>query len=99
MFGQSRCGVAVVRERRGRCSCARLTTNVGRCTAGPADEQFRTATGRVAERAGSEMVDAFDLSALAVQPRLEVGLLVDSGAASLLDRPLDLWLGAIRARG
>lgn len=65
----------------------------------PADEQFRTATGRVAERAGSEMVDAFDLSALAVQPRLEVGLLVDSGAASLLDRPLDLWLGAIRARG
>lgn len=89
----------------------------------PAVEQFRAATGPVAERAGSEMVDAFDLSALAVQPRLEVGyilqcrhddrsvrippsrirhlvgLLVDSGAASLLDRPLDLWLDAIRARG
>ena len=28
-----------------------------------------------------------------------VGLLTDSGANSLLDRPLDVWLDAVRARG
>lgn len=28
-----------------------------------------------------------------------VGLLTDSGASSLLDRPLDVWLDAVRARG
>ncbi len=89
----------------------------------PAVDQFRATTGPIAARAGSEMVDAFDLSALADQPRLEVayilqcrhddrsvrvppstirhlvGLLADSGVASLLDRPIDVWLDAVRARG
>lgn len=38
----------------------------------PGVEMFRATTGPIARRAGSEMVDAFDLSSLEPQPRLEV---------------------------
>jgi integrase len=94
------------------------------CHRGKPDiDRFRATTGPVAARAGSETVDAFDLSALATQPRLEVayilqcrhddrsvrvppstirhlvGLLADSAAGSLLDRPLEAWFDAVRARG
>jgi integrase len=123
VFGRGRCGVT---------GCARTSWALQLCAAHhqrwtkhgkPAVEQFRATTGPIAIRAGSEMVDAFDLSALAIRPRLEVayvlqcrhdersvrvppsairhlvGLLVDSGANSLLERPLDSWFDAIRARG
>lgn len=123
MFGQGRCGVA---------GCARTSWALQLCArhhqrwarrGKPDIDHFRVTTGPVAARAGSEMVDAFDLSVLAVGPRLEVafvlqrrhddrsvrvppstirhlvGLLIDSGAGSLLDRPLDSWLDMIRARG
>ena len=89
----------------------------------PAVAEFRATTGPIDTRAGSDTVDAFDLSVLAIQPQLEVGyvlqcrhddrsvrvppstirhlvgLLADSGVASLLDRPLDVWLAAVRTRG
>jgi integrase len=123
VFGRGRCGVA---------GCARTAWARQLCAAHhqrwtqhgkPAVGQFRATTGPIAERAGSEMVDAFDLSALAARARLEVayvlqarhddrsvrvppstirhlvGLLTDSGADSLLDRPFEVWLDAIRARG
>jgi integrase len=123
VFGRGRCGVT---------GCARTSWALQMCAAHhnrwrqhgkPGVERFRASTGPIAERAGSEMVDAFDLSALAPQPRLEVGfilqrrhddrrvrvppstirhlvgLLADSGTNSLLDRPLDAWLAAVRARG
>lgn len=122
VFGRGRCGVA---------GCARTSWARQLCSAHhqrwtkhgkPALERFTATTGPVATRAGSEMVDAFDLSMLAPRPRLEVayvlqcrhddrrarvppstvrhlvGLLIDSGADSLLDRPLNDWLQAIRAR-
>lgn len=121
--GQGRCGVA---------DCERTSWAIQLCSAHhqrwtlggkPAVEHFRATTGPVALRAGSEMVDAFDLSELSARPRLEVayilqrrhddrsvrvppstirhliGLLNNSGATSLLDRPLDAWLDTIRARG
>jgi integrase len=123
VFGRGRCGVE---------GCARTSWALQLCSAHhqrwakhgkPDVEEFRATTGPVAIRAGSEMVDAFDLSALAAGPRLEiayilqcrhddrsvrvppstirhlVGLYEDSGAFSLLDRPLDAWLDTIRARG
>lgn len=123
VFGGGRCGVA---------RCARTSWAMQLCTAHhqrwtkhgkPAVEEFRATTGPITTRAGSERVDAFDLSLLATRPRLEVayivqcrhddravrvppstirhlvGLLVDSGVASLLDRPVDAWLDAIRSRG
>ncbi|MGH9244044.1 MAG: tyrosine-type recombinase/integrase [Acidimicrobiales bacterium] len=123
VFGRGRCGVA---------GCDRTAWTRQVCTGhyqrwchhGKTDiDRFRATTGPIAERPGSEMVDAFDLSGLATQPRLEVayvlqsrhddrrvrvppstirhlvGLLTDSGVASLLDRPLDDWLAAIAARG
>ena len=85
-------------------------------------DEFRSSTGPVAERVGSSMVDAFDLRALAPQPRLEVAyvlqrrhddrsirvlpstvrhlvqLLEESGASSLLDRPLWRWLEVASVR-
>ena len=123
VFGRGRCGVA---------GCARTSWALQLCAAHhqrwsqhgkPAVEQFRATTGPIAARAGSEMVDAFDLSALGTRPRLEVayilqcrhddrsvrvppstirhlvGLFLDSGAESLLDRPLEVWLDAVRACG
>jgi hypothetical protein len=119
VFGRGRCGVA---------GCARTSWALQLCAAHhqrwakhgkPAIEAFRATTGPVAERAGSEMVDAFDLSTLGIRPRLEVayilqcrhddrgvrvppstirhlvGLLAGSGANSLLDRPLGIWLDAV----
>ena len=85
--------------------------------------EFKAGAAAVAVRAGSENVDGFDLSALAVGARLEVAyvlqcrhddrtvrvppstvrhlvaLLADSGAGSLLDRPLEHWLDEVRSRG
>lgn len=123
VFGRGRCGVS---------GCARTSWALQLCSAHhqrwdrqgrPDVAAFRATTGPVVVRAGSEMVDAFDLSALDTPARLEVayvlqrrhddrsvrvppstirhliGLFVDSGADSLLDRPLDAWLDAIRARG
>ncbi len=123
VFGRGCCGVAgCARTSWARQLCAghhqRWTKN-GR----PPVEEFRATTGPIVERAASAMVDAFDLSALALRPRLEigyilqcrhddrsvrvppstirhlVGLLADGGANSLLDRPLEIWLEAVRARG
>ncbi|WP_419554657.1 hypothetical protein [Candidatus Poriferisodalis sp.] len=123
VFGRGRCGVV----RCGRSAWAR-----GLCAAhhqrwashGKPDlGEFKAGAAAVAVRAGSENVDGFDLSALAVGPRLEVayvlgcrhddrtvrvppptvrhlvGLLADSGAGSLLDRPLQDWLDEVRSRG
>lgn len=123
VFGRGRCGVV---------GCERTAWARQLCSGHhqrwerrgrPDIDRFRATTGPVALRAGSEMVDAFDLSGLPTQSRLEVayvlqcrhddrnvrvppstirhlvGLLADSGAASLLDRPLDAWLDAVRARG
>lgn len=123
VFGRGRCGVA---------GCARTSWALQLCAAHhqrwvlhgkPDIDHFRAKTGPIAERAGSEMVDAFDLSVLAPQARLEVGyvlqcrhddrsvrvppstirhvvgLLTDSGASSLLDQPLGIWLDTIRAKG
>ena len=109
--------------RRGRCQLCAAHHQRWSQHGKPAVEQFVATTGPIAERAGSEMVDAFDLSVLAVRARLEAGyvlqrrhddrsvrvppstirhlvsLLTDSGASSLLDRPLEVWLDAIHARG
>lgn len=123
VFGRGCCGVA---------GCERTSWALQLCSAHhqrwvkhgkPAVDVFRASAGPVAIRAGSERVDAFDLSVLRTQPRLEVafilqrrhddrsvrvlpstirhlvGLLVDTDANSLLDRPLDAWLETIRARG
>jgi integrase len=123
VFGRGRCGVA---------GCVRTSWALQLCAAHhqrwtkhgkPPVEQFRASTGPIAVRAGSELVDAFDLSALDTRPRLEVAyvlqrrhddrsvrvppstirhlidLLADSRVDSLLERPLEDWLDAVRARG
>lgn len=123
VFGRGRCGVT---------DCARTAWARLLCVAhyqrwehhGKGDlAEFRATAGPVVERAGSAMVDAFDLRALAPRPRLEVAyvlqrrhddrsirvlpsairhlvqLLEDSAAHSLLDRPLDHWLGVASDRG
>ena len=83
--------------------------------------EFKESAAAVAVGAGSENVDGFDLSALAVGARMEVayvlqcrhddrtvrvppstvrhlvGLVADSGAGSLLDRPLEDWLDEVRS--
>ncbi len=122
VFGRGRCAVA---------GCDRTAWSRRICTAHynrwrhrgrPDMVEYRATTGPIAARGGPHMVDAFDLSALAHQPRLEVayilqcchddrrvrmppsvirhlvGLLAQSGVASLLERPLDHWLEAIAAR-
>ena len=122
VFGRGRCGVdGCQRTSWARRVCAahyQRWSLHGR----PDVEHFRATTGPIAPRSGSEMVDAFDVSGLATQPRLEVayilqcrhddrgvrvppsairhliGLLADTGAFSLLDQPLEVWLDAVRAR-
>lgn len=122
VFGRGRCGVGCARTSWALQLCAAHHQR-WRLHAKPDIDHFRAATGPVATRAGSEMVDAFDLSGLAARPRLEVGyvlqcrhddrrvrvppstirhlvgLLADTGADTLLDRPLDVWLDMVRARG
>ena len=123
VFGRGRCGVV----RCGRSAWARdlcsahhqRWANHGKPDLG----EFKAGAAAVAVRAGSENVDGFDLSALAVGARLEVayvlqcrhddrtvrvppsavrhlvGLLANSGAGSLLGRPLEHWLDEVRSRG
>ncbi len=73
VFGGGRCGAG---------DCARTSWALQLCAGHhqrwtklgkPPVDQFRATTGPIAIRAGSEMVDAFDLSGLALQARLEVG--------------------------
>ncbi len=123
VFGRGRCGVD---------GCARTSWALQLCAAHhqrwtkhgkPAVEEFRATAAPVAVRAGSEMVDAFDLSVLDARARLEVGyvlqcrhddrgvrvppstirhlvgLYVDGGARSLLERPVEAWLDAVRSGG
>ena len=123
VFGRGRCGVD---------GCARTSWALQMCAAHhqrwnqhgkPSVGHFRATTGPIAIRAGSEMVDAFDLSMLDARTRVEVayilqcrhddrrvrvppstirhlvGLLADSDARSLLERPVEAWLDAVRARG
>ena len=121
VFGRGRCEVA----RCGRSAWARdlCSAHHQRWTShGKPDlGEFKAGAAAVAVRAGSENVDGFNLSALAVGPRLEVAyvlqcrhddrtvrvspstvrhlvaLLADSGAGSLLDRPLEDWLDEVRS--
>jgi len=76
VFGRGRCDVA---------GCARTSWALQLCAAHhqrwrlhakPDIDHYRATTGPVATRAGSEMVDAFDLSALPAGPRLEVGYIL-----------------------
>lgn len=76
VFGQGRCGAE---------GCARTAWALQLCAAHhnrwrqhgkPAVEQFRASTGPIATRAGSEMVDAFDLSALGTRARLEIAYIL-----------------------
>ena len=123
VFGRGRCGPA---------GCGRSAWARDLCSAHhqrwanhakPGLGEFKAGAAAVAVRAGSENVDGFDLSALAVGARLEVayvlqcrhddravgvppstvrhlaGLLANSGAGSLLDRPLEDWLDEARSRG
>lgn len=123
VFGRGRCGVD---------GCARTSWARQLCAAHhqrwskhgkPEVGHFRETTEPIAIRAGSDMVDALDLSMLAARSRLEiayilqsrhddrsvrvppstirhiVGLYADSGAHSLLERPVEVWLDAVRARG
>jgi len=73
VFGRGRCGVA---------GCARTSWALQLCAAHhgrwrqhgqPDVDRFRATAGPIRTRAGSEMVDAFDLSALGARARLEVG--------------------------
>lgn len=73
VFGRGRCGVG---------GCERTSWALQLCAAHhqrwtkhgkPEVEHFRDTTGPIAVRAGSERVDAFDLSALDPRARLEVG--------------------------
>ena len=123
VFGRGRCGVAGCgRSAWARDLCAahhRRWANHGKPDLG----EFKAGAAAVAVRAGSENVDGFDLSALAVGARMEVAyvlqcrhddrtvrvppstvrhlvdLLANSGACSLLDRPLEHWLDEVRSRG
>ena len=72
VFGRGRCAVA---------GCERIAWSRRLCTAHynrwrhrdqPDLDTFAASTGPIVERAGSEMVDAFDLSSLEPQSRLEV---------------------------
>ena len=123
VFGRSRCEVVECgRSAWARDLCAahhRRWANHGKPDLG----EFKAGAAAVAVRAGSENVNGFDLSALAVTARLEVAyvlwcrhddrtvtvppstvrhliaLLADSGAGSLLDRPLEDWLDEVRSWG
>ena len=72
VFGRGPCGVA---------GCERTSWARRLCSAHhqrwtkhgkPDVDHYRSTTGPIAERAGSERVDTFDLSSLATRPRLEV---------------------------
>ncbi len=76
VFGRGRCAVA---------GCERTSWALRLCSAHhqrwtkhgkPDVDEFRASAGPVAIRAGSEMVDVFDLSELAPRPRLEVGYIL-----------------------
>ena len=76
VFGRGRCGVE---------GCARTSWARQLCAAHhqrwtkhgkPAVDGFRSTTGPIAVRAGSELVDAFDLSGLAIHARLEVAYIL-----------------------
>ena len=123
VFGRGRCGVAGC----GRSAWARDLCGAHHQRwanhAKPDLGEFKAGAAAVAVRTGSENVNGFDLSALAVGARLEVAyvlqcrhddrtvrvppptvrhlvaLLADSGAGSLLDRPLQDWLDEVRSRG
>ena len=123
VFGRGRCAVlGCGRSAWARDLCSahhRRWANHGEPDLG----EFKAGAAAVAVRAGSENVDGFDLSALAVGARLEAGyvlqcrhddrtvrvppsavrhlvaLLVNSGAGSLLGRPLEHWLDEVRVRG
>ena len=123
VFGRGRCGVAGC----GRSAWARDLYGAHHQRwanhAKPDLGEFKAGAAAVAVRTGSENANGFDLSALAVGPRLEVAyvlqcrhddrtvrvppptvrhlvaLVADSGAGSLLDRPLEDWLDEVRSRG